>query len=136
MHWNVQQPPTPLAGHLSYEQVASFWQSAFAKHAFVSALHSLVYAPVVLLVQSLQNWYAPLPLEDADEVDEPDEPDDDAEELDDAPDEPDDDDDVLVSPEELEELAVLEVLDEPVSSVQAPNPKSAHEATKIAPTPR
>lgn len=91
----------------------------------------------MLLVQSLQTVYAPLPLDELVEVI-PDEPDDDVDEV--IPDEPDDDDDD--SPELPDELAALDELDVlldvpvPVSSEHAPSAKSAHEATKIPDTPR
>jgi hypothetical protein len=135
-HFRVQQPPSAFVAHLSYEHFAKAAHAASALHLSHSVLHSFAYAPVVSLVQSLHTVYAPLPLDELDDVI-PDEPDDDDDVI---PDEP--DDDVDVSPELLDELAPLDELDVllvvpvPVSSLHAPSAKSAHEATKIADTPR
>jgi len=86
----------------------------------------------VLLVQSLQIWYPPLPLDELDEELIPDEPDDDEPEDELIPDEPEDDE--LAEDDELDEL-LLDV-PVPVSSEQAPSMSSAHEVRATPHMPR
>jgi hypothetical protein len=104
-------------------------QSVSAAHAVFCATHSFVYAPDMVLVQSVQNAYAPLLLDELDDElaipllleDDP---------LPPPPPSPLDELELLDAPDELLELLVPFVVLVPVSSVHPPKTRSAHEVTK------
>ncbi len=123
----MQQPPSLVVEHVCSEHSKIATQSAFAEQASLCALHSFEYAPVVLLVHSLQVVYIPLPLlldELDDEAEPPPPP---VPELPVLLDEP------VVSPDELLDELELVVVLVPVGSTQ-PNPMSAHEVAKTPST--